>query len=77
MGSSSRPKSKHKRKVASEEIEEYRARNRENHHTNGQGMLNVNEVEHVIVVSSEDDVEFNNMNQLHVVNDNVLIKRKM
>lgn len=39
-------------------------------------MLNVNEVEIVIVVSSEYDVDFDNINQLYVVNDNVLIEGK-
>ena len=39
-------------------------------------MLNFNEVEPTIVVSSEDDVDFDNMNQLHVVNDNVLIEEE-
>ena len=39
-------------------------------------MLNVNEVEPITIVSSEDDVEFDNMNQLHDVNDNVLTKEE-
>ena len=39
-------------------------------------MLNVNETKLVIVVSSEDDVDFDNMNQFHVVNGNVLIEEE-
>ena len=68
--------SKCKRKVTNEEIEEYRSRDRENHHRKRKGMLNFNEVELVTIVSSEDDGDFDNMNQLHVVNDNVLIEEE-
>ena len=37
-------------------------------------MLNKNEIELIVVVSSEDDVEFDNMNQVNVFNDNAFIK---
>ena len=60
-----------------EGIEEYRTKDRENHCKKTQDVLNVNEVEPIIVVSSENDVEFDNMNQVNVANNNVLIKQEI